>query len=297
MKIVVTGSLGHISKPLAVTLIANGHNVTVISSQAQRRSEIEALGATAAIGQLYDVDFLAEYFKNADIVYLMQPPGLYFQKEPDHRMVWTHLATGYAEAIRQSQVTKVVHLSSIGAHTDIGVGILGSHHKVENILKGLPESVSIKFMRPVGFYYNMFSFIPSIKTSKAIFQNYGGDQKEPWVSPLDIAAAIAEEMETPFAGRTVRYIASDEVSPNELARIIGEAIGMPELEWKVLSNDQFRENLLSVGMSSGIADGFTEMNAARVTNLYDDYNNHKPVLGKIKVRDFASEFAVVYRQS
>jgi hypothetical protein len=69
----------------------------------------------------------------------------------------------------------------------------------------LPGDVSIKFMRPVGFYTNLFRQIQTIKTQGAIIQNYGGDQKEPWVSPLDIAATIASEMEKPFDGRTVYF--------------------------------------------------------------------------------------------
>jgi len=34
-----------------------------------------------------------------------------------------------------------------------------------------------------------------------LFQIIGGDEKEPWVSPSDIASVIAEEIEKPFIGR------------------------------------------------------------------------------------------------
>ncbi len=36
MNIVLTGSLGNISKPLAQELVQKGHSVTVISSKAER---------------------------------------------------------------------------------------------------------------------------------------------------------------------------------------------------------------------------------------------------------------------
>ena len=52
MKIIVTGSLGHISKPLTEELVGKGHSVTVISSKAERQKDIEALGAKAAIGTM-----------------------------------------------------------------------------------------------------------------------------------------------------------------------------------------------------------------------------------------------------
>lgn len=294
MKIVVTGSVGHISKPLAQQLVQKGHSVTIISSQTERQSEIEAIGAQAAIGSVLDAEFLTATFKDAEIVYLMEPPFNFFDPKTDPKSHWLNIAKSYAQAVLQSGVAKVIHLSSIGAHTDTGVGMLVTHHLVENILKEVPDTVSIKTMRPVGFYYNMFAFIPAIKNTGTIIQNYGGNEKEPWVSPLDIADVIAEEIEKPFVGRTVRYVASDEVSPNEVAKTLGEAIGKPDLQWNVISDEQFQNNLVNIGFNPLIAQGFTEMNAGRRNNLYDDYKQNKPVLGKVKLKDFAKEFATIY---
>jgi|SRR5690242_6750445 uncharacterized protein YbjT (DUF2867 family) len=297
MNIVLTGSLGHISKPLAQILIQKGHSVTVISSKEERRKDIEMLGANAAIGAMEDVDFLTNTFRGANIVYLMEAlaAGSFFDKHLEYNDAITKIARNYKQAIQQSGVKCVVSLSSIGAHTDKGNGILATAYNVENILKELLEDVSIKFMRPVGFYYNMFAFIPTIKKQDAIIQNYGGDKKEPWVSPLDIAAVIAEEMEKPFSGRHIRYIASDEISPNETAKILGEAIGKPDLKWQEIPDDQILKGMLAAGMNTEIAKGLVEMNAGRRNDvLYEDYHKHKPALGKVKLADFAKVFATVY---
>jgi uncharacterized protein YbjT (DUF2867 family) len=296
MKIIVTGSLGHISKPLTQELVQKEHSVTVISSRAEKQKDIEAFGAKPAIGSIDDAVFLTEIFAGADIVYLMEPPVSMFNNNSNTEKNWISIAHAYVQAIKQSDVTKAIHLSSIGAHTDKGVGMLATHHYIENILKKLPGNVSIKFMRPVGFYYNMFAFITAIKNANAIIQNYGGDEKEPWVSPLDIAAVIAEEIEKPFSGRTVRYIASDEASPNEVAKLLGEAIGNPALKWLVIPDEEFFKNLINIGMKPEAAKGLTDMNAGRRNHLYDDYNQHKPALGKVKLKDFAKEFAAVYNQ-
>lgn len=294
MKIIITGSLGCISKPLTQELVAKGHLVTLISSKAERQKEIEAMGAKAAIGSIDDVDFLTKTFTGADVVYLMEPPINFFDHNVDTERYWTNIAGSYVQAIQQSGVTKAIHLSSIGAHTDKGNGMLYVHHYVENILKQLPKNVFIKFMRPVGFYYNMFAFIQTIKAQGTIVQNYGGDEKEPWVSPLDIATVIAGEMEKPFNGREYRYIASVEASPNEVAKILGEAIGKPGLKWLVIPDEQLLNGLLAAGFNPQAAKGLVEMNAGRRNNLYDDYNQHKPTLGKVKLKDFAKEFAAVY---
>ena len=300
MKIILTGSLGHIGKPLTITLVQKGHSVTVISSNPEKQKDIEALGAKAAIGTMGDADFISATFKGADVVYVMETlgTGSFFDQNLDIIAAINKIGNNYRQAIQQSGVKRVVHLSSIGAHTDKGNGLLAFHYNVENILKQLPSDVSIKFMRPVGFYYNMFAFIQTIKTQNVIVSNYGGDDKEPWVSPLDIAAAIAEGIEKPFDGRKIRYIASDEVSPNEVAKILGEAIGKPDLKWLVIPDEQFLNGLLAAGMNPQTAKGFVEMNASRRGGvLYEDYYRNKPTLGKVKLTDFAKEFAAAFKQS
>lgn len=295
MKIIVTGSLGRISKPLATALIKKGHAVTIISSKAEKQKDIEAMGAKAAIGSIADTEFLTGVFTDADIVYLMEPPPDFFDHSTDIPTHWLDIANTYVQAIQKANVKRVVHLSSIGAHTDKGVGMLASHYLVETILKQLPEDVSIKCMRPVGFYYNMFAYIPTIKAQNAIVQNYGGNEKEPWVSPLDIAGVIAEEMEKPFEGRSVRYIASDELSPNEVASILGETIGKPDLKWVTVSDEQMLNNLVTAGMNPVMVKGLVEMNAGRRSGvLYEDYYRNKPALSQTKLTDFAKDFAAVY---
>lgn len=296
MKIVLTGSIGNIGKPLTQELVQKGHSVAVISSKTERKIDIETLGAKAAIGSLEDTDFLTTTFRGADAVYLMVPPVDYFDHSIDVKGVFIETARNYVQAIQESEIKRVVHLSSIGAHTEKGNGMLAFLYMAEQILKKLPEEVAITTLRPVGFYYNMFGFIDLIKTQGAIVQNYGGDEKEPWVSPLDIAAVVAEEIVKPFEGRKFRYVASDEVSPNEVAKILGEAIGKPNLKWKALPDKQLLNGMLNAGMTPQAAKGIVEMNAGRINGFYNDYNENKPVLGKVKTTNFAKEFATVFYQ-
>lgn len=299
MKIVMAGSLGHIGKPLAQELVQKGHSVVVISRKIERQKDIDAIGAQAAIGTMEDIDFLLETFQGADILYSMvtNDHGHFFDPTIDIIAFYRQIANNYKQAIEQSGIKQVIHLSSVGAHTNTGNGILRFHYEAENILKQLPDDVSIKFMRPVGFFTNIFRFLPTIKAQSAIVSNYGGNTKEPWVSPLDIASVIAEEVELPFDGRSVRYIASEEVSPNDIAKVLGEAIGNPELKWLVVSDEQVLNSMLSAGMNAQIAKGFVEMQASQGSGLlYEDYYRHRPTLGTVKLADFAKDFAQVFHQ-
>lgn len=299
MKIIVTGSLGNISKPLTEMLVQNGHQVTVISSTIERSAAIEALGAKAAIGTMEDVDFLSETFQGADAVYVMATLGKesFFDSNINVVEEMTQLGKNYKTAIEQAGVKKVIELSAMGAHKASGNGNLEFHYNIENILKQLPSDVSIKVMRPSGFYVNLLRSVQSAKEKGVIISNYDGDKKEPWVSPNDIASVIAQEMEKPFEGRTVRYIASDEVSPNEIAEALGNAIGKPELKWQAITNEQMLEGMVSMGMNPEVAKGLVEMQAAQGNgSLYEHYIQNKPTLGNVKLADFAKEFALAYNR-
>ena len=297
MKIIVTGSLGHISKPLTEELVQKGHTVTVISSKPEKQKEIEALGATAAIGSIEDVTFLAGVFAGADAVYSMIPPHDFFDHNFDMTAFYRRIANNYVQAIRQSGVKRVVHLSSIGAHLDKGTGLILSHHDVEGILNDL-QDVAITFMRPTAFYYNLFGFLAPIKNKGVIASNYGASDMVVWVAPTDIAAAVAEEIVAPPVGRKILYVASDELTGNEVAGILGAAIGKPDLEWVVIPDEQMKSGLEAVGMPKQIAADFVEMNASmHKGELFGDYYRNRPkVFGKVKMKDFAKEFAAAFNQ-
>ncbi|WP_225974594.1 SDR family oxidoreductase [Arachidicoccus ginsenosidivorans] len=164
MKIVLTGSLGHITRPLAINLIKEGHQITIISSNSERQKEIEALGAVAAIGDMHDATFLTHTFKGVDVVYCMVPyPDI---KKSFQEIVgeYTSVAENYKAAVLQTGISKMVILSSVGAHMPSGNGLLQYAYAIEQAYNQLPEHISIKFMRPVSFYYNLLSFIPVIKS-------------------------------------------------------------------------------------------------------------------------------------
>ena len=297
MKFVITGSLGHISKPLAQELVKKGHSVTVISSKPEKQQDIEALGATAAIGTIEDVQFLAETFRGTDAVYTMLPPPNFSDPKLDLMKLCRTLTNNYAQAIQQAGVKRVVHLSSIGAHLTKGTGLILLHRQAEDILSGLPD-VIITFMRPVGFYYNLCVFLGGIKATGTMASNYGGEDKIPWVSPLDIAAAIAEEIATPLTRQTVRYVASEELTCNEVASILGAAVGKPDLQWSLITDDQLKSSYEKFGMGKALAAGLVEMQANMHNGpFYDDYYLHRPAMGKVKMTAFAKEFAAVYKQS
>jgi len=292
MKIIVTGSLGNISKPLAKELVQKGHTVTVISSNAEKQKDIEALGAIAAIGSLEDADFLSSTFAGADAVYAMVPPN---HAAPDSREHYRTIGRSYSQAIQRSGVKHVVHLSSWGADLDKGTGFIVGSHDVEGILNGL-SNVAITHLRAGYIYYNLYNYTDMIKGRDIIGANYGGDDKIVMVAPTDIAAAAAEEIETPAAEKQVRYVASDERTAIEIAHILGASIGKPDLKWVTFTNEQMQSGMEQRGVPAHIAAKFVELGGSIHSGaLRQDYDLHKPtVMGKVKLEDFAKEFAAAF---
>ncbi|QEM13031.1 NAD(P)H-binding protein [Mucilaginibacter rubeus] len=307
MKIIVTGSLGNISLPLTQVLVAGWHNVTVVSSDPAKQTAIENLGATAAIGSMSDGSFLADTFKGADAVYAMIPLSF---TEPDLGGYMHRIAQNYATALQSAGVKRVVLLSGWAAD-------LVKAENVEHLFDGLNASVTI--MRPAAFYTNFYQSIDLIRgkgfigkfltlrysglwgllsgKTGLLMGNYGGDDRIVFVSPKDIADAVAEELLLLPQEKTVRYVGSEEMTCNEAARIIGIAVGKSWLKWVRLSDKEMLQGLKMAKVPEKLAETLIEMGAAMHSGkTLENFHKAKPKMGKVKLADFAKEFAVVYQQ-
>ena len=297
MNYTITGSLGHISKPLVQQLIAAGHQVTVISSKETNRLAIEKLGAQAAIGSVEDLAFLTRSFAGADAVYTMVPPNFFAS---DWKGWIGQIGKNYAEAIKANQIKYVVNLSSVGAHLPDGCGPVSGLYKAEQALNTLTH-VNIRHLRPSYFFDNLLANIGLVKQMDIIGSNFGGsDEKIVFADTKDITVAAFEELsDLQFSGHSVRYIASDEITSDEVAKTIGLAIGKPSLPWVVFTNEQSKAGMLEAGLPEEITRNYVEMgDALHSGRMMEDYwKNHPATLGKVKIEDFAKTFSSVYNSN
>lgn len=289
MKIVITGSLGNVAKPLAQQLINEGHDITVISSNESKKSEIETLGAKAAIGSITDLDFLVNTFNGADAAFLMTPPNMGFENVVENTI---NAGKNYAEAIKKTRVKKVVMLSSIGVESPVENGPIKGLHFIEKFYNEL-ENTSVTFLRAGYFYINFFNDIPLIKNAGIIGGNYPENTQIPLVHPKDIAKAAAEELVKNSEGKNVKYIVSDVRSASDLAKFFGTAIGKTELPWVEFKDEDSLNGMLQAGLPQEIAELYTEMGLGlRKGIVQKDFIEHGSVVdGEIKLEEFANEFA------
>ncbi|SEH28053.1 NAD(P)H-binding protein [Chryseobacterium culicis] len=295
MKIAVTGSLGNIGKNLTQQLVKSGHEVIGIIRNPEKALEIESIGAIPAIGSVDDPEFLLKTFSDVDTVFAMVPPNY---QVVNSRAYYNSIGNAYADAIKKSRVKKVVNISSWGAHLPEETGFITGAYDVEQILNKIPD-LNITHIRAGYIYYNLFHFAGMIRNLGYIGSNYGGNDKIVLSSPKDIADASFEELtSTSCNDKSVRYIASDDRTASEIAKEIGKEIGIPQLEWKIFTNEEVRSSMEKQGLSEDVIVNTIDLNTSiHNGKMREDYDFQKcAVTGKVKLEDFAKEFAVYYKK-
>lgn len=290
-KYVITGSIGHISKPIIAGLVKAGKEVSVITSNHDKINEIESRNAKALVGSLFDTAFITKAFEGAEVVYTMVPP---IWKTNDWKASQLEIVSSYVQAIKNNKTVKyVVNLSSVGAHLGTGAGPIDALSVFEKELNNL-SGIQVKHLRPTFFFYNFLAQLPMLKHAGIMGANYGED-KIALVSPNDIAAVALEELQSlNFTGNSVRYITSDERTGHEVAETLGTSMGK-KFPWVVFTDEQLLKGLQDGGLSLTHAQAFVEMGSAqRSGQLLEDYQKHKPAFGKTKLEDFAKEFKAAF---
>jgi uncharacterized protein YbjT (DUF2867 family) len=295
MKITTTGSLGNVAKPLVKQLITAGHEVTVITTKDDKVSEIEALGAKAAVGSISDAAFLTSAFSGADAVYIMMPPSIgtsnFIQNIAD-------AGQACADAIQAAGINRVVLLSSVGAGAESGNGPIQGVHRVENTFRQL-IGVNVTVVRSGFFYVNFLRDIPQIKSRNVFGKNYSGDIRLALTHPNDLASAIAEELQAKGEGFEVKYVVSDVSTGDQLAALFGKAISKPELTWTAIPDEQLKQGMLSAGLSPELVGLIVEMGQGVQNSIImnDFFSTDGNVIGRVKVEQFAEEFKSTYAQA
>lgn len=297
MKITVTGSLGNICRILVEKLVANGHEVKVVSSNIERAKEIGELKAIPLIGSIEDYEFIKKSFQGSDAVYLMIPPA--FKATHIDQYIKT-IGGQYAKAVKEHRIKYVVNLSSILSSDTINLGVSGPNHFAEAQLDALGD-VNVLHLRPGLFMTNFYGAIGTIKHQGIVGNNFAGDVILPLTHPRDIAHVAFNALDNlSFSGVQIQYIVSDEKNGFEVAKTLGHAVGKPDVNWVAFSDEQLLRILVQSGFTEPMAKiYFIESGIAlREGIVMEEYRKHKSeTRGETTLQDFAKQFAMAYQFS
>lgn len=263
--IVITGATGNTGSVVAETLLSKGQKVRVIGRSAEKLKPLTEKGAEAFVADVLDTAQMTKAFTGARAVYAMIPPLF---TEADYRAWQKQVGDALATAMEKAGVKHAVVLSSVGAHLPEGAGpISGLHHfeKRINQVKGL----NALHLRPAYFFENFLMQIGAIQNFGMMGGSMRGDLAVAMIATRDIGAVAAEELlALKFTGQATReMLGPRDVSLNEAATILGQAIGRPALRYMQLPYDDVAQLLVQMGLSP---DG------ARVINeMYRAFNEGK----------------------
>jgi len=254
---VITGATGNTGSVTAEKLLARGEKVRVVGRNAKRLEGLAQKGAEAFVADVTDADAIEKAFSGAKAVYAMIPPNL---SAPDVSAYEERVSDALASGIKKSGVTHVVALSSVGADKPDKVGPVVGLHNLEKKLEAI-SGLNAVFLRAGYFMENLLSQAGVIQSMGIVAGPLRPDLPLPMIATRDIGAAAADTLlELDFVGkRTRELLGARDVTYSEVAKIIGAAIGKPDLAYKQLSATQLKPALMQMGMSSNMADLLFEM--------------------------------------
>jgi uncharacterized protein YbjT (DUF2867 family) len=217
--VLVTGATGKQGGALGRLLLRRGHRVRAFTRKPDgpAAGDLKKLGAEVVAGDLGDRASIERAAKGVDVAYIVATP---YEQGPaaEGRFAKTAL-----DAARAAGVPYLVYSSVSDADRKTGIPHFDSKFEVEEHLKGLGVEYSI--VAPVFFSDNLFSPWMAGGLSKGVLATgVLPDRRLQSISVPEIAEFTALAIENPrtFRGKRTN-IASDELTPVEMARSIAEA--------------------------------------------------------------------------
>jgi uncharacterized protein YbjT (DUF2867 family) len=257
---VVLGASGNTGHVVAKTLLARGQKVRVVGRNAAHLQPFEAQGAEIFIGDLTDAPALAKAFHQADSAYVMIPPNY----ATDNFLAYQESASdAIAAAVQNAGVKNVVSLSSFGADKPSGTGPVVGLHNFEQKLNRI-DGANVLHLRAGYFMENTLPQAGAIRATGSAVGPVRPDLKLPMIATRDIGAAAAEALlQRGFSGKQTRELQGHrDITYNEVASIIGKAIGKPDLKYVQAPDEQVRIAMVQTGMSDNLAGLILEMAGA-----------------------------------
>jgi uncharacterized protein YbjT (DUF2867 family) len=257
---VITGATGHTGSVAAEKLLASGTKVRVVGRDAKRLERFSQQGAEVAVADMTDSAALEKAFSGARGVYAVMPPNL---SAPDVLAYQEHVTDSIATAIRNSGIAYAVALSSTGADKAKGTGVVLGLHSLEQKL-GSIDGLNVLSLRCGHFMENSLTQIGVIQSFGFMAGAVRADVPLPMVATADIGTVAAESLaKLDFVGKQTRELLGPRhVSNAEAAKIIGAAIGKPDLSYRQVPAAMLKPAMMQMGMSANMADMILEMSEA-----------------------------------
>jgi uncharacterized protein YbjT (DUF2867 family) len=178
-----------------------------------------------------------------------------------------------------------------------GVGVVTGLHDQEERLNGL-TGVNVIHLRPSFFMENHFLQIDTIREHGMMATPQNPDTPVPQIATSDVANYAAHRLTNlDFTGHVSQeLLGPTEVSMNDVASAIGQAIGKTDLKYTQVSYDDTRDFMLNMGISNDVANGMIELYQAFNEGTCRPTENRTPDnTTPTTISEFSNAFANVFR--
>jgi uncharacterized protein YbjT (DUF2867 family) len=257
---VILGATGNTGSVVARRLLDQGKKVRVVGRDSKKLAPFVSRGAEAFAADVLDAEALSRAFAGAEAVYALIPPSM---TSPDFRAYQEQVTDSIAKALETAGITHTVTLSSIGADKPDKTGPVAGLHNMESKFARI-KGLNALHLRAGYFMENTLAQIGVIQGFGILAGPVRADLALPMIATKDIGAAAAEALvRLDFRGQQTRELLGQrDITYNEVAKIIGAAIGKPALTYLQLPDEQVIQAMTGMGISKNMATLLCEMSAS-----------------------------------
>jgi uncharacterized protein YbjT (DUF2867 family) len=254
--IVIVGATGNTGRAAAEELLSKGEKIRVVGRDLSKLQPFQSRGAETFAGNFENAESMAAAFQDATAVYLLIPPDT----GDGFRAYQDRISDAYASAVKISKVPYVVTLSSLGAQHAEKTGPIVGIHNMEQKLNAIP-GLNVLHLRAASFMENLLRAIPPLRTMGTLAGPAPAEVPAPMIAARDIGAYAAQRLAArDFSGSSVQELLGPrDYTMHEAAKIIGQAIGKPNLSYTKVPLMMLEGALILMGIPKSTAALMIEM--------------------------------------
>ncbi|MFF2401674.1 NAD(P)H-binding protein [Streptomyces goshikiensis] len=266
--IVITAPTGNIGRSLLSRLLksapAAGEELRVIVRDPARLPEAARGRVEVITGSHGDAEVLDRAFEGADAVFWLVPPDASLPPED----AFSGFTRPAAKALAAHGVGHVVGVSALGRGTPLAdrAGLVSASLAMDDLIAG--SGVAYRALANPSFFENLLEEADSIRDKGVFTDVVDADRKAPLVAVADIAAIAAGLLlDRSWTGiDDVPVLGPQDMSPNDLARIMTEQFGRP-VRYERQPFDEMYTTLVGYGLNEAFVRGIVDMKRAKDQGL------------------------------
>ena len=206
-------------------------------------------------GSMEDLAALRRLLDGVESLFWCQPDAA---TATDYVGAYEALARIGAEAIRETDVQRVVAISATGEPGDTPAGPITALHRMESILA--ETGAAVRFLRCGSFFENLLWQWESILEQGWFTYPAPRDVSGPQVATADIAHAAAGWLaNADWTGqKAVALLGPQDLTYDEMATILSHAVGRP-VRYQESTPQEYLVAMQAIGQSESAAQGLVDM--------------------------------------